>query len=140
MHQSLSCNVLFQSLKERDIEINTNKEILLAQRKNLDEARRRLRADINRKIIRVAQFQKKYNSALMALGKDEDGRPLSITFIKIQNAQEKYMLQQEGDELDAKIKKAEKEIVAMENTLRVVNVTNDVYKINLSSVDEESKY
>lgn len=75
----------------------------------------------------------------MALGKDEDGRPLSITFIKIQSAQEKYMLQQEGDELDAKVKKAEREIVAMENTLKVVNVTNDVYKTNLSSVDEESK-
>jgi hypothetical protein len=41
--------------------------------------------------------------------------------------------------LDAKVKKAEREIQAMENTLKVINSTNDKYKKNLFGVDEESK-
>lgn len=56
-----------------------------------------------------------------------------------QSAQEKYELQQQGDELDAKIRTAEKEIQAMENTLKVINAANDKYKKNLSAVDGESK-
>ncbi|GJQ67331.1 hypothetical protein Trydic_g8230 [Trypoxylus dichotomus] len=127
------------ALKERQIEISTHKDILAAQRKNLDESRCRLRADINIRKIRIEQFQKKHHLVLMSLGKDEDGQPLSITHFKIKNAQEKYMLQQEGDELDNKIKKAEKEIVAMENTLKVINVTNATYKKSFSVIDEESE-
>ena len=46
----------------------------------------------------------------------------------IKAAQEKEELQREGDELDAKIKKAEKELRALENTLQVVNSNNDSYK------------
>lgn len=66
---------------------------------------------------------------------------LSLTFLMFlfQNAQEKYELQQEGDELDARIRKAEKEIQAMENTLKLINATNENYKRNLFAVDEESK-
>ena len=56
-----------------------------------------------------------------------------------QSAQEKYELQQEGDELDARIRKTEKEIQAMENTLKLINATNENYKRNLLAVDEESK-
>lgn len=58
-------------------------------------------------------------------------------FVLCQIAQEKIMLQQEGDLLDAKIKKAEKEIEAMENTLKVVNTSNDTYRKSLTMVDKE---
>jgi len=66
---------------------------------------------------------------------------LSVTCLLFlfQNAQEKYELQQEGDELDARIRKTEKEIQAMENTLKLINATNENYKRNLFAVDEESK-
>ena len=66
---------------------------------------------------------------------------LSITFLMFlfQSAQEKYELQQEGDELDARIRKTEKEIQAMENTLKLINATNENYKRNLFAVDEECK-
>jgi len=49
------------------------------------------------------------------------------------------MLQEEGDILDAKIKKAEKEIEALENTLKVVNTSNDTYRKNLTMIDKEGK-
>lgn len=55
-------------------------------------------------------------------------------------AQEKHELQEKGDQLDAKIKKAEKEIVSMENTLTLINASNDCYKHSLDSIDADSKY
>lgn len=55
-------------------------------------------------------------------------------------AQEKHELQEKGDQLDAKIKKAEKEIISMENTLKLINASNDCYKHSLGSIDVESKY
>lgn len=49
------------------------------------------------------------------------------------------MLQQQGDELDQKIKIAEKEIVAIENTLKMVNLTNMAFKNNLSQLKDDGK-
>lgn len=40
--------------------------------------------------------------------------------------------------MDSKIKKAESEIPAMENTLRVISASNDCYKRNLDSIDADS--
>jgi len=55
-------------------------------------------------------------------------------------AQERILLVEEGDILDAKIRKAEKEIEAMENTLKVVNVSNDNYRNRLTIIDPEGKF
>jgi hypothetical protein len=112
---------------------------LLAKRRNLNEDRGRLKCDIVERRIRLEQFKKKYDIILTSLGKDEDGQPLSVTYFKIKNAQEKFLLQQEGDELDTKIKKAEKESLAMENTLKVVNLTNAAFKQSLGAVEDEGK-
>ncbi|XP_063902797.1 coiled-coil domain-containing protein 39 [Zophobas morio] len=128
---------LEQATQERLIEISTNKDILLVKRRNLSEDKGRLKCDIAERRIKLEQFQKKYDITLMTMGKDEDGQTLSITHFKIKNAQEKFLLQQEGDELDIKIKTAEKEILAMENTLKVVNLTNAAFKQSLSAVEEE---
>ncbi|KAF2896034.1 hypothetical protein ILUMI_10127 [Ignelater luminosus] len=124
------------AMRERQIEINTHKEILLAKKRNLNEEKGRLKRDIGARLTKIDQLQKRFHLAIMALGKDDDGQPLSVTHFKIKNAQEKYMLQQEGDELDAKVKTAEKEIVAMENTLKVVNTANVTYRQSLSAVEE----
>lgn len=128
------------AMKERQIEINSNKDVLLVRRRNLDEENGRLRKDIMGRKTKMEQLEKKYYLTMMSLGKDDDGQPLSITYYKIKNAQEKYLLQTEGDELDRKISQAEKEIVAMENTLKVINVTNETYKENLAAVSDDGTY
>ncbi|KAK4820375.1 hypothetical protein QYF61_025451 [Mycteria americana] len=56
-----------------------------------------------------------------------------------QAAQEKEALQREGDDLDAKICKAEKEIVALENTLCVLNNCNSNYRNSFKEVTETSE-
>lgn len=123
-------------MREREIEILTNRDILAAKRRNLEEEKSRLKKDIMGRQIKIEQLQKRFHIVIMALGKDEHGEPLSVTHFKIKNAQEKFMLQQEGDTLDAKVRKTEQEIVAMENTLKLVNTSNVTYRNSLSAVEE----
>ena len=51
-------------------------------------------------------------------------------------AQQREELQRKGDDLDAKIRKAEKEIRALENTLRLMNSKNENYRQSLTRVDK----
>ncbi|XP_056637755.1 coiled-coil domain-containing protein 39 [Diorhabda sublineata] len=127
---------LDQAMKERQLEINTQKMILQTKKRNLEEDKGRLKADISLRKLKIDQYQKKYHLALTGLGKDEEGQTMSVTHFKIKNAQEKFFLQQEGDELDKKIKTAEKEIVALENTLKIINITNNSFKNSLSPVKD----
>ncbi|XP_060519727.1 coiled-coil domain-containing protein 39 [Cylas formicarius] len=123
-------------MKERQIEIDTRKAVILAKKRNLEDEVGKLKTEIGLRKIKLDQLQKKYHMELMSLGKDQEGQNLSITHYKIKHAQEKFFLQQEGDELDTKIKKAEQEIIAMENTLKIVNLTNVKFKSNLIQVKE----
>lgn len=95
-----------------------------------------LRCAISERRIRIKQLQARYDSGLAALGTNLDGTPVNTTHLKIQNAQERYLLQEQGDKLDETIRKTEHEIQAMENTLRVVNACNDKYKITLTADDK----
>nr|XP_023029063.1 coiled-coil domain-containing protein 39 [Leptinotarsa decemlineata] len=130
---------LDQVTKERQLEINTQKTITQIKKRSLEEDRGRLRADIALRRLKIEQIKQKYHVALGGLGNDENGQPLSLTHFKIKNAQEKFILQQEGDELDQKIKTAEKDIIAMENTLKVFNLTNASFKNSLAPVKEEDE-
>ena len=53
---------------------------------------------------------------------------------RIVAAQEKEALQRQGDELHAKIQKAEMEIDGLENTLRLINGGNDQLRRSLKKV------
>jgi len=49
-------------------------------------------------------------------------------------------LQRTGDELDAKIRKAEKEIRALENTLRLMNDRNETYRKSLNKAESSGEF
>lgn len=57
----------------------------------------------------------------------------------LQAAQEKEELQRLGDELEAKVRKGEKEIIAMENTLKLLAKSNHAFRTSLNPVHPQSK-
>ncbi|CAH1955933.1 unnamed protein product [Acanthoscelides obtectus] len=130
---------LDQAIQERQIEIDTKQTVMLAKRRNLDEERGRLRADVALVRVKIEHIKKKYHVACGNLGRDEDGNPLTVAHFRIRNAQEKFMLQQQGDDLDKKIRTAEKEITALENTLKIVNLTNRSFRNSLASIKEDDE-
>lgn len=125
------------AMKERQLEIDLHKEMMASKRKTLNEERAQLQTAYNQLNTRRSQLQNRHDIITSVIGKDEFGEFISPAMLKLKVAQEKVLLQQEGDVLDAKIKKAEKEIVAMENTLKVVNTSNDTYRKSLTMIDKE---
>merc|ERR1719229_747429 len=72
--------------------------------------------------------------------KKEDGEEqMSQAHYMIKAAQEKEELQRQGDELDDKIRKAEKEIRSLENTLGHLVSRNQRYKENFQKANEQSQ-
>lgn len=124
-------------VQERIAEIKIQRDLFMIKRRALLDDIGRMRGDFQGRRIRIDQLKKRLECVLESIGKSEDGEPLSIAYFRIRNAQEKYGLQQEGDRLDGLIRKTEREIVAMENTLRVVNESNDLYKNALSALEED---
>ncbi|XP_076281771.1 coiled-coil domain-containing protein 39 isoform X2 [Lasioglossum baleicum] len=127
------------AVKERKAEIAIQKESFIIEKRVASAECSELKNAIAERKIRIKQLQARYDNGIAMLGTNSDGTPLNTTQLKIQNAQERYLLQEQGDKLDESITKTELEIQAMENTLRVINVCNDKYKLTTLSTDEKNK-
>ncbi|XP_043491944.1 coiled-coil domain-containing protein 39-like [Polistes fuscatus] len=124
------------ALREREEEIAVQKEALMIQKRVVAGECSQLRNAIAERKNRIKQLQARYDSGVAIFGSSTDGTTITTTYLKIQNAQERYLLQEQGDKLDETIRKTESEIVGIENTLRIVNACNNKFKSNLSTVDE----
>ncbi|XP_014212580.1 coiled-coil domain-containing protein 39-like [Copidosoma floridanum] len=125
------------AMQERMSEIKAQKEGLVLRRRLAQADCAELRGQVVERKARVQQLQARYGIIVACLGTNpEDGTPLDTTYLKIQSAQERYVLQEHGDQLDRAIRKAEHEIRSMENTLKLVNACNAKYKDNLSLVED----
>ncbi|XP_066906636.1 coiled-coil domain-containing protein 39 isoform X2 [Halyomorpha halys] len=129
--------ILEAAMKERKLEIDAQHELLVGKKRTFMEERSMFKRSIEYLHLRIKQIQSKYFLSMDLLGKDESGHSLSVAHFKIQLAQEKYELQIEGDNLEAKINKIELEIQAMENTLKLLTSANENYKISLESMDAD---
>lgn len=80
--------------------------------------------------VKLDVLKKRYDLVVDLLTRDDQGEVLTGTQIKIKAAQDKQFLLEKGNDLNSKVLQAEADIKAMENTLRVVNYSNDTYRRN----------
>lgn len=123
---------------ERLLDIKSQTDMLMLNKKYLMEERSQLKADIAERNMKIDALKKRYECAMDLLGKNEDGTFVTATQIKIENAQEKYMLLKEGNDLNERVLKAEADIKVMENTLRLMNISNEQYKRSFEKVEDNS--
>jgi hypothetical protein len=126
------------AMTDRIIDIQTQVNILQMKRKCLLEERAQMKADIGERLVKIEQLKKRYACAMDLLGKNDDGTTVSAVQIKIEMAQEKFMLLNDGNELNEKVIKAENEIKCMENAVKLMSFSNDEYKKVFETINEHS--
>jgi chromosome segregation ATPase len=125
------------SMEERKREIGVHREVQRAQAKAAEEERHHVAIEAKERAMRVDKLKAKY-ATLVGAARGSDAEEVSQAFIVIAAAQKREELQREGDELDGKIRKAEKEIRALEATLKHLNVRNTDYRLSFHAVDQSS--
>ncbi|EDV94837.1 coiled-coil domain-containing protein 39 [Drosophila grimshawi] len=126
-------------IKDRFVELRSQQDVLLLKRKHLNEELSTLRADLGERKKHIASMRARFELTSALLGVNEDGTVITATQLKVENAQERQLLGDEGDALNKKVLKAEKEVIALENTLRQFDKSNDKYRKNLKTYDDNSK-
>ncbi|XP_017119961.1 coiled-coil domain-containing protein 39 [Drosophila elegans] len=128
-----------RAIKDRTVELRSQEEVLLLKKKHLNEELSTLRADLGERKKQIEAMKARFELTAELLGKNEDGSIMTSTQLKVASAQERQMLADEGDALNKKVLTAEKELVALENTLRQFDKSNDNYRKTFRSADENSK-
>ncbi|KAH3812374.1 hypothetical protein DPMN_140804 [Dreissena polymorpha] len=126
------------AMKERHQEINIHKEMLNAQVRAVNEERQQISAELHERISKIDKLRKRYEILMVSMAPPEGEEERSQAYYVIKAAQEKEELQREGDDLDARIRKAEKEIRALENTLKLMNNRNETYRKSFNKVSDAS--
>ncbi|KAM4695071.1 coiled-coil domain-containing protein 39 [Discoglossus pictus] len=127
------------AMKERTEEIAVHKEMLKSQIRFVDQERQTISSELHERLAKVDKMRKRYEILTIAMMPPDGEEEKSQSYYIIKAAQEKEELQRVGDDLDAKIRKAEKEIVALENTLQVINGCNSSYRKSFNKVTETSE-
>ncbi|XP_071422314.1 coiled-coil domain-containing protein 39 isoform X2 [Pithys albifrons albifrons] len=130
---------LNKAIAERTEEIKIHKAMVDSQIRFMDQERQRRSAEFHECLTKIDKLRCRYEILTLAMMPPEGEEQKSQAYYVIKAAQEKQELQQEGDDLDAKICKAEKEIVALENTLCVLNNYNTNYRNSFKEVTETSE-
>ncbi|ORZ29269.1 hypothetical protein BCR44DRAFT_1140414 [Catenaria anguillulae PL171] len=136
------------ALEERTHEIHLHKQMLKAQIRAAEDERYAAAAELRERQHQVELMKTRYEilmAQISGTGNDADedggegggggGGEKSQAYYIIRAAQQRENLQRQGDDMDAKIQAAEKEIKAMENTLRLLNSKNDKFKSHLGAAD-----
>jgi len=132
---------LQMSMEERQQEIKVHTDVLKAQLKAAEEERHATAKGLAEKLLKVEKLDNKYGIVCGKMGADGDGDgdgEHTQAYYVIKAAQEREELQRQGDELDQKIQKAEREIRALEKTLQHLFAKNAGYKRSFQPVEKAS--
>lgn len=111
-------------------ELKIQVQVLNEKKKHMNDFRQKLKQELSEQSVKLDVLRKRYDLVTDLLTRDDQGVVLTGAQIKIKTGQEKQILLDKGNKLNAKVLQAEKDIKAMENTLRVVNYSNDTYRRN----------
>uniref|UniRef100_A0A7M4EUF6 Coiled-coil domain-containing protein 39 n=1 Tax=Crocodylus porosus TaxID=8502 RepID=A0A7M4EUF6_CROPO len=131
--------LLNTAMAERTEEIKVHKAMLESQLRFVDQERQHVSAEFQERLSKIDKLRRRYEILTIVMMPPEGEEEKTQTYYVIKAAQDKEDLQREGDDLDAKIRKAEKEVVALENTLRVLNNCNSNYRNSFKKVTETSE-
>ncbi|CAF0814550.1 unnamed protein product [Didymodactylos carnosus] len=128
------------AIKERRSEINIHQSTLRQQLLDEQTKTSEVSGQLHDRIAKIDKLKKRYQIVNISMAPPEGAgeEESSQTYYVIKAAQEKEELQREGDELDAKIRKAEQELRALENTLRIVNTGNNITKDSFKKLTDSS--
>ncbi|XP_017528417.3 coiled-coil domain-containing protein 39 isoform X1 [Manis javanica] len=129
---------LYTAMEERTEEIKVHKTMLASQIRYVDQERQNISAEYHERLSKIDKLKNRYEILTIVMLPPEGEEEKTQAYYVIKAAQEKEELQREGDSLDAKISKAEKEICALENTLQVLNSCNNNYKQSFKKVTPSS--
>uniref|UniRef100_A0ABI7YFT3 Coiled-coil domain-containing protein 39 n=1 Tax=Felis catus TaxID=9685 RepID=A0ABI7YFT3_FELCA len=129
---------LQRAMEERIEEIKVHKTMLASQIRYVDQERQNISAEFHERLSKIDKLKNRYEILTVVMLPPEGEEEKTQAYYVIKAAQEKEELQREGDSLDAKINKAEKEIYALENTLQVLRSCNNNYKQSFKKVTPSS--
>jgi len=127
------------SMEEREKEIEVHTEVLKAQIRAADEERHKAAIELAERKQKIYTLKSKYENVMSKVKKEDGEEQMSQAAYMIKAAQDKEELQRRGDELDDKIRRAEKEIRSLENTLGHLVTRNQKYKENFQSANSQNQ-
>lgn len=126
------------AIDERMIDLKCQMNILTMKLKHLIAERDLLKADINDRNGKISALRARFELTKELLGKNDDGTTISAIQLKMETAQEKAILLDQGTKLNEKVLSAENDIKALENTLILLNFSNDKYRWKMGQQQDNS--
>mmetsp|Transcript_43011 Transcript_43011/g.98853 ORF Transcript_43011/g.98853 Transcript_43011/m.98853 type:complete len:893 (-) Transcript_43011:49-2727(-) len=127
------------SMQEREKEVEVHQEVLRAQLRCVADERHKAAIELAERKQKIYTLKMKYENVVSKVKKGDGEEGKSQAYYVLKAAQAKEELQRKGDELDDKIRKAEREIRALENTLSHLVTRNQKYKENFQSANTQSQ-
>ncbi|TYZ67973.1 hypothetical protein PybrP1_011881 [[Pythium] brassicae (nom. inval.)] len=132
---------LKKSMEERKREIAVHRELQRATNRGAEDERHKVSVELAERESRVRKLQAKFETLckMSGYGGGEDaggsGEERSQAYFVIKAAQRRDELQREGDDLDDKIRVAEKEVRALKRTLQHLEEQNSDYRKSFHRAD-----
>ncbi|KAG5449837.1 Coiled-coil domain-containing protein 39 [Clonorchis sinensis] len=127
------------AIKQHLEQLSLRHKMLTSEARMASEDNSKLKMEIQSRKSHVEILIKRYEilTALMAPPEGEEER--SQTYYVIKAAQDKEALQRKGDQLDAETRQAEQELIALENTLALMNGCNTLLRHSYAKLPDDAE-
>ncbi|CAD7704050.1 unnamed protein product, partial [Ostreobium quekettii] len=126
------------SMEERKHEIGVHRDGLLVELKNVRDDVHRVILEQKERFLRAGKLKSKFETLSANKQSMFEDEPRSQAYFLIKAAQEREELQRQGDDLDAKIRKGEKEVQALQQTLEKLLDANNQLGASFRRVPNEA--